>query len=398
MGNKTIYLETGDIAKCCSCGNCVRACPQGALKMEENDEGFFYPVVDAEKCIGCGLCAKVCAYNITADRHEPIEVYAVQNKNEDVLKRSSSGGVFFAVAKWAIDQGGVVFGCVFDSEMIPRIVQADTLEACVPMQGSKYVEADLGDSFERVNSLLEKGRLVLYTGTPCMIASLKAYLRDIDTSQLYTIEFLCHGVPSRKIFRANVRDIERKARRKIARYSFRDKTVGWGQCTKVTFVNGKEKVCNSDNQPYHYGYLHGLMNRSSCYDCKFVGSSRGADLTMGDYWDAPKNINEKFNRFLGVSCLIVSTEKGLRIIDKLQESLHFEKTELADIAKGNGAIVGGKTNKSIPQARKEIYREMEHYGFAYVAKKWMRPRFTLKSFAKKVLPNSLIGLIRGKKG
>ena len=397
MGNKVIFLETGDIAKCCSCGNCVKVCPKRALNMLENDDGFFYPVLDDKRCIECGLCAKVCVYNITVDCHNPIKIYAAQNKNADALKRSSSGGVFFAAAKWVIDQGGAVFGCVFDKDMMPKIVPANTIEECIPMQGSKYVEADLKDSFERVKAILVEGRLVLYTGTPCMIASLKAYLRNEATSQLYTLEFLCHGVPSRKIFGANVKYIEDKRRKKIAKYSFRDKSIGWGHCTKITFEDGKEKVYDSNHQPYHYGYLQGLMNRYSCYDCKFVGSARGADLTIGDYWDAPKSINEKFDRSKGISFMIASSEKGVHLVDELQESLHLENTELADIAKGNGAIVESAVKEAIPQARKEIYLEMEHHGFTYVVKKHMRVNFSIKSFAKKVLPKKLQRMIKDRK-
>ncbi len=47
---------------CCGCTACYAACPVSAIEMQEDEEGFLYPVVDAALCIGCQKCLKVCVF------------------------------------------------------------------------------------------------------------------------------------------------------------------------------------------------------------------------------------------------------------------------------------------------------------------------------------------------
>ena len=336
MAKKTYFLETGNLAKCCSCGNCVDACPTSALVLTENKEGFCYPQLDEKKCIECGKCAKVCIYNNLHYSNRILSAYAVQNKDVAVLQRSSSGGVFFAVAKWIIEQGGVVFGCIFDTDLNPIITKAENLEQCIPMQGSKYVDADLKDSFAQVKLLLKQGRKVLFTGTPCSIACLLLFLEKDDRSNLYTLEFLCHGVPSRRIFKENIKMIEKEGNSKIVEYSFRDKSAGWGHATRIKFDNGRQKHWEADWQPYHYGYLKGYMNRYSCYDCVFAGEQRFADVTIGDFWGAYKYFGKEMNVLGGVSLLIVSTQKGDSMFNAVKDGFVVVESSVDDIEKENG--------------------------------------------------------------
>lgn len=399
MGNKTLFLETGNIAKCCSCGNCVSMCPCHALTMIENKEGFFYPKLTESKCVDCGLCSKVCVYNNLQIDNKIIGAYAVQNKNTNVLKRSSSGGVFFAVAEWIINLGGVVFGCVFDTDTRPVIALAETLDQCVPMQGSKYVEADLNGSFAKAKTLLKQGRIVLFTGTPCMIASLKLYLHETDCSQLYTLEFLCHGVPSRKLFQENVAAIEEKENSKIVTYSFRDKTLGWGQATGVEFSNGKQKYWNADWQPYHYGYLKGYLNRYSCYNCLFEGEARCADITIGDFWGAYKYFGSAWQTSQGVSLFISSTQKGNDVFQAIKDNFLTVKSSVNDMAKENSTLSLCHAGTSVPPEREIIYSDFEKYGFEYISKqKYMRPKLTIKRAIKRYLPLNLQKVLKKLKG
>lgn len=399
MAEKTVFLETGDKVKCCSCGNCAKICPVNALTMTENIEGFFYPEIDKTKCVGCGLCASVCVYNAKTDFGNALCSYAVQHKDPEILKKSSSGGVFFAVAKWMIDRGGIVFGCVFDDDMRPIMAQAKTLEECVPMHGSKYVEADLNGSFEKVKELLEEGRSVLYTGSPCMIASLKLFLGQTDISGLYTLEFLCHGVPSRKLFGANVKYLEQKYRGKVIAYSFRDKTLGWGQATNVRFDNGKQKYLDASWQPYHCGYIKGYLNRYSCYDCPFEGESRCADITMGDFWGAYSLFHERRRASNGVSLMIVSSQKGMKIFDDVKDGLTLVESSVEEMAKENGTLRRRKTGAVIAKEREKIYEDFIAHGFGYVARqKYLRSEPTLRRMLKRYLPLKVQKLIKKIKG
>ena len=46
--------------KCYGCMACVNICPRHCIEMEEDQEGFFYPVIRESDCIDCKLCASVC--------------------------------------------------------------------------------------------------------------------------------------------------------------------------------------------------------------------------------------------------------------------------------------------------------------------------------------------------
>lgn len=46
--------------ECCGCSACFSICPNGAINMVEDEEGFFYPEIEESKCVRCDLCVKVC--------------------------------------------------------------------------------------------------------------------------------------------------------------------------------------------------------------------------------------------------------------------------------------------------------------------------------------------------
>jgi len=164
---------------CCGCKACANICPRGAITFFDDEYGFSYPRIDSEKCIGCNLCVKTCDFqkSIGVERHYPLESYAAANKNDDILKQSSSGGVFSALAVNTLNNGGVVFGCVLNDKNSPVHVFAEKESALGPMRGSKYIQSDIGFSYQEVERRLKKGQEVLFTGTPCQVAALKSYLR-----------------------------------------------------------------------------------------------------------------------------------------------------------------------------------------------------------------------------
>ena len=194
-------IDSLDKNECCGCSSCFQKCPKNAIRMEENLEGFLYPVIDRDKCIDCGSCSKVCPQ---LKKIEKISLgypkaYAMRNKNLDELSKSSSGGIFSVLANYVIDNGGVVFGAAYDSKLNINHIKATTKEELSPIRSSKYVQSNIGNSYREAEKILKNGQYVLFTGTPCQIAGLKSYLMK-DYEKLITADIICHGVPSQKLF------------------------------------------------------------------------------------------------------------------------------------------------------------------------------------------------------
>ena len=188
-------IEISDKSKCCGCSACVQRCPKQCIIMKEDEEGFLYPHVDTEICIDCGLCEKVCPIINQAETKEPLKVYAVKNRNLQKRELSSSGGLFIALSEKNIEKDGVVFGVVFDENWEAHHVAATTLEELEPMMRSKYMQSRVENTFAETEKYLKEDKEVMYIGTSCQIAALKLYLRK-EYNNLFTIDFICHGVPS----------------------------------------------------------------------------------------------------------------------------------------------------------------------------------------------------------
>ena len=212
--------------ECCGCTACVHICPVNCITMQEDEEGFLYPVIEEEKCIHCHKCEKVCPGRITKQIHTNTETFVGYCIDEEIRKQSSSGGIFSVVAEWIIQQKGVVFGAAFDDNFEVHHIAIETKAELEKLRGSKYVQSRLENVFLQVKQYLEMKRIVLFTGTACQIAGLKNYLNTEDEN-LYTIDVLCHGVPSPKIWRIYLDEKQKQYHSSIEQYEFRNKENGW---------------------------------------------------------------------------------------------------------------------------------------------------------------------------
>ena len=306
-------------SKCYSCRSCFLSCPKGAITMEENTEGFFYPSVDEARCTGCGLCARRCpALSPRSAGGFTGKTYAARLKDRERLLQSASGGVFAGLAEAVLAEGGVVFGAVYDDGMSVRHIAVESASGLQRLKGSKYVESFTGDSFREAEAFLKSGRTVLYSGTPCQIAGLRAFLGK-DYDNLLTVDLICHGVPSRKLFAKYLEWLGRKCGGRIIYYGFRDKDVGGWSCGGKfkTKTKTKTKTMDALCDPYYASFLRGETYRESCYTCPFAGMERAGDITVGDFWGIER-FHPDFDRDGGVSAVIVSTEKGGRLLEGLR--------------------------------------------------------------------------------
>lgn len=319
---------------CCGCGACLNVCPKNAISFREDAEGFAYPSVDEGKCIDCSLCVKVCPVLSPDVERLPLKVYAAKNRDLQERIQSSSGGMFLPLAREVLRQGGQVFGVEFSEDFrSARHACASDADGVKRFSGSKYIQSDTGRTYSRTKMFLENGVPVLYSGTPCQIAGLRKFLRK-DYENLYTVDLVCHGVPSPGIWR---RYMDETAPEGTASVNFRDKVTGWKRFSLV-MKDCSGKVLFSqreDENVFMDGFLKNLYLRPSCYLCPARKGRSGSDLTIADYWHLKKTLPD-FDDNTGVGLVLVNTAKGARLFD----SVDFERVETpyAPASAGNPAI------------------------------------------------------------
>ena len=353
--------------KCSGCGACVASCPVDAIKMKDDFRGFQYPVIDEEKCINCGLCKKVCPFNEkdnSKKNMEESEIFAVKVKDKEIRMKSSSGGMFSVLANYTLENKGVVYGVGFDSDFNVKHLRVKNKEDLNKIRGSKYVQSELGNTFKEIKKDLEKNLLVLFSGTPCQVAGLNSFLRK-DYKNLMTVDLICHGVPSKIIWRGFVKSLEKKNKSKLKRFYFRNKERGWREGYNLAiFENGKKLVNDYFLNSYIHLFLYNYSIRESCFNCVFKGYNRVGDFTLGDFWGIEKN-HQAFDDNKGVSLVFLNTKKAKNVFEKVKLNL--------DYVKSNKEEVNQLSLTSPPEAKKDrgqFWKEFNQKGYDFVAKKY----------------------------
>lgn len=324
-------LSLSSKSQCCGCTACVSACPKQCIRMVEDKEGFLYPQIDTTDCVDCGLCEKVCPVLHPVQAKESPAVFAAVNNNSEVRMQSSSGGIFTLLAEQIIQKGGVVFGACFDKEWKVVHRYTETLEGLTCFRGSKYVQSDMGTSFQDVKCFLDQGRNVLFSGTSCQIAGLKNFLRkSYDT--LLTVEVICHGVPSPKAWKSYL-----FGKRNIRSINFRSKTEGWKKFRlELTYADGRVERAPLENDFYMKAFLSNLSLRPSCYTCATKIKNSQSDFMIADYWGIDQ-VQPEIDDDKGCSLVIVNNSEVLPLLYRLDCQLYQQNFDSA--IKYNRAIV-----------------------------------------------------------
>lgn len=370
-------INIQDKSKCCGCRACSEVCPKNIIYFRQDDEGFAYPEVDKENCIDCGLCNKVCPFENTNTKqcfNDP-RVYATyDNANRS---GSSSGGIFYALAKYVIEvKGGWVYGAAFEDHFQLRHIGVDSVKDLERLRGSKYVQSDTNHCFSSIKKLLDKGTFVMFCGTPCQVAGLKGYLHKLYNNLLLA-DLVCHGVPPQSLFDQHVRYMERKYHSELVAYHFR-KNDGWGGCEICDFANNKHiEVDGYDMSPYLHSFMESFTYRESCYQCPFAKVPRQGDITLADFWGVnlffPKMDFKK-----GVSMVLMNTKLGLEIWEKIENQLVCEMSNLKDGAAYNPNLLKSSIR---PKERDIVFRKLEEKGYDYM----VTHDFRVKGYCKRRL-------------
>lgn len=284
--------------------------------MVADSEGFLYPHVEVSDCIDCGLCEKVCNELNPYDKRTPLNVLAAINKNEDIRLESSSGGIFYILAEKTINEGGVVFGARFDEQWQVLIDYTEDINGVRAFMGSKYVQARIENAYKDVRRFLKEGRKVLFSGTPCQVAGLHKFLRK-TYDNLMTVDFICHGTPSPKVWALYLKDLVDEAKC-ISSIEFRNKQNGWKNfCFNLKYNKCDQTVSlltSFRKNPYIKAFLYDIILRPSCYDCKAKGCSSLSDITIADFWGI-QTIFPDMDDDKGTGLIFINTDKGRTLLD-----------------------------------------------------------------------------------
>lgn len=370
---------------CTGCFACYNKCPFDAIKMVINNEGFYKPIIDPKKCTNCGLCSLVCpVINYKVEITDNNECFSAYTKDDAVLKKSSSGGIFTELAKEIIEDGGIVFGVQMNG-LLPNHVMIDTKEDLEKLRGSKYLPSEVGNSYNTVKELV-KTRKVLFSGTPCQIAAMKLFVKS---ENLITVDIVCHGVPSLTVFEKSITDRFKEIPSVI---EFRNKNKGW-ENSKIHYKLANKSLFKSKTEDEWFAaYLKDLFLMESCYDCKFNLRKRPGDISLADYWGISKvdPCFYKENNDKGVSVVILNTDKGISLYNKIQNRIISKKQDINLAEKYNSRINYFKYPIHYMVNRNKFFDNLKNVDFS-------KKNFAdshLKIYYKK-LKSKLLKIVRG---
>lgn len=369
------FLIENQKSQCCGCSMCAFVCPTNAIKMDFDSEGFSFPVVNSERCINCNKCGSVCPMDVAKKSTQEPKVYAAHSKNHHTVKVSSSGGVVTELANRVIADGGYVCGCTMDSKHQVKHVVIDRVEDLPLLQGSKYVQSDLSNCFDQLSLLLKQGKNVLFVGTPCQTSAVK---NQFPCDNLMTVDLLCHGVPSQKLFDFYVEYLEHKHRGELTEFAFRDKEkFGWS-ITQRYKIKKKNRVktyyLERHTSEYFTGFLRNMTQRESCFGCPYTSLERVGDITLADFWGIEK-IHPDLLNLEGTSLVLVNSAKGMFLLNEIQDSVSVSEVNTADATYQQAHLVSPPERSKL---RDTIYGLIFSHGFKKAGKKYLLPKNSYK--------------------
>lgn len=358
-----MYLDDKKKISCCGCESCRQICPRQCIEMTFQDDGFSYPVINKEECMKCNICKEVCpleeAKKIVNSPQER-ECYYGWHRDGVVRHESTSGGAFSAIAELILDDGGLVYGAMFDDKFKICHQKVRIINDLWKLRQSKYVQSQTRNCYTEIKEKLDNSKKVLFCGTPCQVHGLQTFLQKYHEG-LVLVDFICHGVTSPLLFKKYLDSLEKKNKSKVKKFRFRDKVTIRNfsslAYTTIEFENGK-KISSGMNS-YLMSYMKGFMQRESCEACPYANLYRWSDITIGDFWgieDIVPNIKDEFMK--GISLIMANSRKGREVCNKLTEKMHLFSIDVSDVQKGKNEQLEKPIKKN--RHKKQFYRDVNN--------------------------------------
>lgn len=364
---------------CMGCGLCANVCSKGAIRMVWSPEGFLVPHVEESRCVECGLCLHKCPALGELPGHDDesrhtLECYGAWNRDRETLMKSSSGGVFSALAKLVLAQEGCVFGVVWRDKHTAAFTKAENMEEVSAMRGSKYTQALPGSVYRQVKAELKRGRRVLFTGTPCQVHALRSCLGK-PHENLLAVDIVCHGVPSHLLLEQYIREKEAAKGEEVERIDFRCKKTAWNHYSvSVIYQDGEHEDEFCGDNSYMRMFLSDLALNRVCYNCPFAHFPRQGDLTLGDFWGVER-IRPEWPIREGIESLLVNTAAGHKALKEISEQIEMKQVPFHEIYQGQEASYI-RPIRQVPSEREEILQDASTHSPQFLVEKYlMRVRF-----------------------
>ena len=368
-----IYIT--DKVQCCGCNACGDACAHDAISFKVDNEGFWYPEVNKGKCVNCGLCDKVCPIihinELKKNDFENPKCFAAQIKNLESLFNSTSGSAFAGFAEKIYKDGGYVGGAIFNEDYSVRQYISNEKTDLEKLRNTKYVQSNSEGFYILVRDILNEGNRVLVCGLPCQMAALRTFLKK-DYDNLIIVDLICLGINSPRILPAYLHWKEEQHGSKLVYYKAKNKELGWRQLTtKMVFENGDVEYDKKDTNYFTQGFIstHAFA-RPSCYECKFKGTPRIADITIGDFWGAEHYVGKEFDNNLGTSCILINSQKGLNFYESVRTKFRDKDIKFEDVLENNKALVNSLSKPSFN--REKLYEDLTNMPFGDFAQKYIK--------------------------
>lgn len=360
MDIKKVYAEKD---RCCGCSACAAACAKQCISMKADHEGFLYPEINHALCVQCGKCRKVCPVINQKSPHTEPDCYVAYSKEDSVRKQSSSGGMFTELARLTLEGDGIVFGAALDQNMKVHHQSAVSPEEIRPLQGSKYVQSDMEDTYLQVKEAIATGRPVYFSGTPCQVAGLYTFLGS-RPSNLTTQDIICHGVPSPLVWEKYVNTYQQ-----VEAAEFRNKKYGWHYFSMHIRTPRKNYYKRLDEDFYLKLFLDNTILRPICYDCPIKSSGSQADITLADCWSMERITDKVTDTDKGLSLVVANTESGNRWIEKLDSS---KKATIIAVESQKALASQSALRESVNSnpKRSEFFERMNREAFPDLMKNW----------------------------
>lgn len=354
---------------CSGCGFCKQVCPTDAIRLQEDSHGFMHPTVEMSKCIQCGKCLNLCPYKKKEEQKTIKEedfqtIYAAYSKNPEVVKNSSSGGLFYEIANKVIQENGVVYGAAFDEEFSLVHRRVDKTEDIKPLMGSKYVQSNAFLSFDSIKEDIKAGRKVLFVGTPCQVSALRSLYKNAEN--LLLVDFVCHGVPSKSLLQDHIQYLDLYFNSEVKEYIPRSKINGWGHNELYIYKNGKKEYKHPITQAYKRVFYSNNALRGSCYNCPYTDFDRPGDLTLADYWGIEQKRPDLYKKE-GLSMLFANSEKGKKFIESV-DTIVLSETDKDTIIKEKQPHLYHPIKK--PDSYKQFWIDYHTKGWKYIIAKY----------------------------